>query len=221
MTTILQRIFGLQGRPAPRKDVPVDETDFVVFDTELTGLDPKRDSIVSIGALRMTGSRIEIGRPFYRIVEPRTRLTGKSIVIHGITPSETVGCPDMASLLPEFLEFCGDRILVGHFIGLDIGFVNAEMKKTMGRTLENLAIDTISLYRTIRQCDTDRCAFYDEKSEDAGLYNLARRYGVQTMEAHNALGDAYVTAQLFQRFIKILQSRGNRSMGELLRAGRP
>ena len=221
MTTMIKRLLGLGEGRSPSPETPIDEAGFVVFDTELTGLDPRRDSIVSVGALRMTGGRIDVGRPFYRVVMPRTELTGKSIVVHGITPGETEGCPDMKALLPEFLEFCGDRILVGHFVSLDMGFVDSEMKRTMGRTLPNHAVDTISLYRTIRHSDSDRCAFYDDRSEDTGLLSLAERYGINREEAHNALGDAYMTAQLFQRFLSILQGRGIRTAGDLLRAGKP
>ena len=104
MPAILDMIFGRGNRTKHAHGALIDDAEFVVFDTELTGLDQKKDSIVSIGALKMKGGRIAVGNPFYRIVEPRTELTGKSIVIHGITPSETVGRPNMKALLPEFLE---------------------------------------------------------------------------------------------------------------------
>lgn len=218
---ILSRLFGQREDTLPAPETPIDEVDFVVFDTELTGLNQSKDSIVSIGGVRMHGGRIEVGTPFYRVVSPRTELTGKSIVIHGITPSETEGCPDMETLLPEFLDFCGDRILIGHFISMDIGFVNTEMKRAMGRTMSNGAIDTVTLYRSIRQCDSDRCAYYDERSENANLFELADKYGIEVNGAHNALSDAYITAQLFQKFVSILQARGVHTIKDLLRAGKP
>lgn len=218
---ILSRIFGQRNESLLDLDTPIDEIEFAVFDTELTGLNQRQDSIVSIGGVKMHGGRIEVGTPFYRVVSPRTKLTGKSIVIHGITPSETEGCPDMDSLLPEFLDFCGDRVLVGHFVSMDIGFVNAEMKRTMGATLDNASLDTVALYRAIRQCDSDRCAYYDENSENANLFHLADKYGIEVSGAHNALSDAYITAQLFQKFISILQARGARTLKDLLRAGKP
>ena len=61
---------------------PITEARYVVVDTELTGLDENRDSIVSIGAVRMTGGRIELGDSFYRLASPRTELSAASVVIH-------------------------------------------------------------------------------------------------------------------------------------------
>ncbi len=217
---ILKKLFGNSQQSGPSPDTPIGEIEFVVFDTELTGLDRCKDSIVSVGALTMTGTRIDVGKPFYRIVDPRTELTGKSIVIHGITPSETVGAPDIETLLPEFLEFCKDRVMVGHFVAMDIGFVNNDMKRVMGKTLDNPAVDTINLYRHIRQNDGERCAFYDEQHEDANLFTLAGQYDITVTGAHNALGDAYITAQLFQRFLSILQGRGAKTLKDLLKAGK-
>ena len=85
------------------KRTPVTEASYVVVDTELTGLDEKRDSIVSIGAVRMTGARIELGDTFYRLVSPRTELGSDSVVIHEITPSEVAEQPSIETVLDELL----------------------------------------------------------------------------------------------------------------------
>ncbi|HXX57414.1 MAG TPA: 3'-5' exonuclease, partial [Thermodesulfovibrionales bacterium] len=85
---------------------------YVVIDTELTGLDERKDSIVSLGALRMTGGRIELGESFYRLANPETALTSESVVIHGITPSDVVEKPSIDTVLAEFLQFCNDAIIV-------------------------------------------------------------------------------------------------------------
>ena len=73
--------------------LPIESASYVVMDTELTGLEYRADSIVSVGAMKMTGSRIELNRTFYEVVRPRTELTSKSIVVHEITPSETAMRP--------------------------------------------------------------------------------------------------------------------------------
>lgn len=221
MGALLEKIFGTPESARTDLDLPIEKAEFVVFDTELTGLDSKRDSVVSVGALRMTGGRIEIGNPFYRIVEPRTKLTAQSIVIHGITPSETEGRPELSELLPEFLEFCGERIIIGHHISMDVAFINAELKRSTGRHLDNPLLDTITLYRKVCQGGSDTCAYYDGAAEDANLLTLARKYDIPVDQAHSALGDAYMTAQLFQRFLSILQGRGISTVRDLLRVGKP
>ena len=69
-------------------NAPVQEARYVVFDTELTGLNIKKDSIVSIGALKMRGGKIDLNETYYRVVDPKAMFTGQSVLIHGITPSE-------------------------------------------------------------------------------------------------------------------------------------
>jgi DNA polymerase-3 subunit epsilon len=200
--------------------MPIGEARYVVFDTELTGLQPKKDSIVSIGAVKMLGGKILLGDIFYRIVEPRTKLTGKSVVIHGITPSEVTECPGIATLLPEFLDFCGNSVMVGHFVTIDITFINMEMKRLYGLPLQNPSIDTLKLYTWIRQKEEQVCAYHGGLSDDTNLFSLAQKYAIPISKSHNALDDAFVTGQLFQRFISILPKFGIKTVGDLLNIGR-
>ena len=64
------------------------EVDFVAFDTELTGLDFKRDAIISIGAVKLRGSTILPAKTFYRLVKPECELKSKSVVVHELTHSD-------------------------------------------------------------------------------------------------------------------------------------
>lgn len=200
---------------------PIDEAKYVVFDTELTGLQTKKDSIVSIGALKMVGGRILLGDIFYRVVEPRTKLTAKSVLIHGITPSEANKCPGIETLLPEFLDFCGSSIIVGHFVTIDISFINMEMKRLYGSHLQNPSVDTLKLYTWMRQKEEEVCAYHGGLSEKTDLSSLAQKYNISVSNSHNALDDAFVAAQLFQRFISFLPGHGIKTVGDLIRIGRP
>lgn len=202
-------------------DMPIREGSYVVFDTELTGLKIKKDSIVSIGAVRIRNGRIDLGDLFYRVVEPETKLTGQSIVIHGITPAEAAAAPNIGVLLPEFLDFCGDSIMVGHMVSIDIGFINKEMARLYGSRLKNPAVDTYSIYRRIRQAEERACAFHEGRSENADLFTLAKKYEIPVTDAHNALNDAFITAQLFQRFLSVLPKFGVSTVRELLKTGSP
>ena len=89
------------------KDRPITETGYVVIDTELTGLNERKDSIVSIGAVRMTGTRIDLSQTFYRLIKPDSKFKPESVVIHGITPSDVSEKPNIDSIISDFLEFCG------------------------------------------------------------------------------------------------------------------
>ena len=85
----------LQDSEQINQNALIREARYVVFDTELTGLNVKKDSIVSIGALTMYGGKIDLNETYYRVVDPNAMLTGQSVLIHGITPSEASECPQM------------------------------------------------------------------------------------------------------------------------------
>jgi DNA polymerase-3 subunit epsilon len=175
--------------------MPITDVRYVVVDTELTGLDENRDSIVSIGAARMTGGKIDIGDTFYRLVSPRTELTAASVVIHEITPSDVVMSPVIEPVLEEFLEFCGADILVGHFISIDLAFLNREMKRLRNAAIRNRVVDTFSIYDWLRKRGKSRDCFATPLT-GYRLYDIARCFNVPVNGAHNAIMDAYATAQL-------------------------
>ncbi len=200
--------------------LPVDEACFVVIDTELTGLDPKRDSIVSLGAIKMTGGRIDFGKTFYRIVKPETDFTSESVVVHGITPSDVAELPAIDSVIGEFLAFCRGCIAAGHFLSLDLMFLNKEMKRLSLGTFDNPVVDTFRIHDWIARQGGDFSRHFGENG-DKDLFTIATKYGVQASGAHNALMDAFVTAQLFQRFLGFLSTLGVKNVRDLLRIGRP
>jgi DNA polymerase-3 subunit epsilon len=213
-------LFNRKKKPAIDESTPISEVRFVVVDTELTGLDEKKDSIVSIGAVRMVGGTIYLGDQFYRLVSPKTALKADSVCIHEITPSDVAEQPGIEAALDEFLDIAGNDVLVGHFISIDLSFLNREMKRLHGRKLPNPALDTFSIYewlrkrQRVRDCFTTPMAGYR-------LYDISKCFYIPVQGAHNAITDAFATAQLFQRFIPYLADAGVRDIGELLRIGTP
>lgn len=202
-------------------DAPATEVPYVVFDTELTGLDARRDSIVSIGAVRMEGARIALGGHFEGHVAPRSELTPRSILIHGITPEDTASWPEIDRLLPEFLRYCEGRVLVGHVVAIDLDFVNKECRRIWGRPLPHASLDTLALHRHLVRRREDACAFHEGGPGDAtDLHAVAAAHGVALRGAHTALGDAFATAQLFQRLMSGLAELGLTTLRELVKVGR-
>ncbi len=212
---------GLLASSGMDMSMPLDCAPYVVMDTELTGLDFRKDSIVSVGALRMIGTRIELSRPFYEVVRPSTALTSKSIVIHEITPQETEQKPGIEEIMEGFLRFCEGAMIVGHFISLDLRFLAKEMKRIGFGSLKNPAVDTCGIYDWMSRNRGDFSSSYFNSMESKDLFSLAKKFQVPVQGAHNALMDAYVTAQLFQRFIVMLIKLGVRTLRDLLRIGKP
>ncbi len=103
---------------------PIESYEFVSLDTELTGLNPRHDQIVSIGAVRIRNLRIVAGENFFAYVRPTRALPKDSTLIHRITPEQIKNAPGLDSVLPDFVRFCGQSLLVGHYVALDMAFMN-------------------------------------------------------------------------------------------------
>jgi DNA polymerase-3 subunit epsilon len=194
---------------------------YVVIDSELTGLDPRRDAIVSLGGLRMAAGRIVLADRFYEEVQPASALTATSIVLHGITPDDVRGRPGIGAVLEKFSTFCAADILVGHFIEIDLGFLRAAFAKAGLPPLTNPALDTWPLYDWLSSRTPNDNGPGLARLQDPRLPTLARALGVPSRGEHNALGDAFVTAQVFQRLLRRLERWGVTTTGDLLQIGNP
>lgn len=212
--------FRKQATPAVNREVRITEAHYVVVDTELTGLSERKDSIVSIGAIKMAGRKIALGDAFYKLVHPETDLRAESIVIHEITPSDVSEKPPIDVVLKDFLDYCGEDIFVGYCVAIDLTFINKEVKRLRGSKLRNPAIDVFNLYEWLRTKETGSGCFTN-LAEESNLYKIARCFGIPVQGAHDAMMDAYMTAQLFQRFIPILIGEGVEKLGDLLDIGDP
>ena len=208
------------GRPASEKMRPLEEIPFTVLDTELTGLDDRRDDIVSIGALRMRGGLIRVGDTFQALVKPGAILDGRTVVVHRITPSQLEEMPSIDTVLPPFLAYLEGTILFGHCIALDLAFLNRDARRLALTPIRNRAVDTLALYGWLRRRAAEHPAFSLEATAPS-LFDLARAFEIQVEAAHSAIGDAYVTAQVLQRLLPFLAQAGIEDQAGLCRAGHP
>ena len=175
------------------------------MDTELTGLDVKKDSIVSMGAVGMQGRQDPPGRHLLRDGQPgdgveiRKRRGPRDHAVGRMQKSGHIG-----SVIEDLLKFCAGAVVVGHFLSLDLGFLNKEMKRLHDGKFPQPACrhpaDTRmdagpqqEVQRSVRACE-----------ENKDLFSLAKKYHIPVSAAHNALMDAFITAQLFQRFLSSL-----------------
>jgi len=206
-----------------RADDPnlIENASYVVLDTELTGLNPKKDSVVSIGAVRMAGSTIELGQTFYRLVKPDTEFSPSSVVVHEITPSDVRRKPGIDTALRELEDFLGDSIIVGHFVSIDMGFLNKDAKRYGIKKIENPVVDTCSIFDFLRNGGNGFRSQFEDGIVNKDLFSIAKKYNIEVGGAHNALVDAYITAQVFQRFLRSLKKFGVFTIKDLLRVGRP
>ena len=127
------------------KDMRFDE-EFVAFDLETTGLSSQTDRIIEIGAVILKNGE-EMDR-FQTFVDPERPLERKIVDLTGITDEMLVGAPKIEEVLPKFLDFIGDRVLVAHNSDFDTGFIRAECAR-LGYDYNYTAADTLILSQNL------------------------------------------------------------------------
>ncbi len=192
---------------------PLEELRFVAFDTETTGLNIKKDHILSIGAVSVRNWEIDLSQALECYVQQAYQPMGKTIEVHGILPGAQNG-QQVGELeaVKRFLHYCHGSILVGHHIGFDLAMVNRVLAQELGQKLKNKTLDTAGLARRVGQKP------YYEQPGTYGLDALCRRYGIPMSDRHTAAGDAFITAILLMKLLARLKKRGVRTFGELFRS---
>ncbi|MGV1098807.1 3'-5' exonuclease [Thiovibrio sp. JS02] len=198
---------------------PLEQYEFVVFDTELTGLNPKKDEIVSIGAVRIKNLRIMVGETFQAFLKPQNHLPKNSTLIHRITPQQLESAPTLEKTLPRFVEFCGKAFLVGHYVGLDTSFVNRAAKRIFGAALHNPCLDTLRLAQAYKEMTWESYHDRFDMNVSYNLSDLGKEYGLPAFGKHDALEDAMQTAYLFLYLVKKMRNQGIVTLKDLFNAG--
>ena len=197
------------------QSAPIETYDFVSLDTELTGLNFRKDAIVSIGAVKIRGLQIIAGNNFFTYVHPKRSLPKVSTLIHRITPDQLENAPDLKSVLPELIQFIGNALIVGHFINLDMGFINRASKRLLHGRLVNPCIDSMKMAKAYQ--DLQHASYFGGGDVATGysLNALSKKYGLPRFQQHDALGDAFQTACLFMFLVNKLQSLGCKTLKDL------
>ncbi len=201
------------------QNLPLEEYAFTVLDTELTGLSARKEEIVSIGAVRIRGLSIVPGESFSSLVRPSIPLPKVSTLIHRITPEAIAEAPPLSDVLPGLVEFCKGTLIVGHHVGLDMGFINRACRRHLGRPLANPCLDTMRMAMLWREHRTPSHYERFNLSISYVLTDLAEEFGLPRFTAHDALGDAMQTAYLFLYLAKKIARNDTLTLKGLFRAG--
>ncbi len=204
---------------AADRDVPVRNCEFVVFDTELTGLNQRRDEIISIGAVRIRNLRICCGDTFYALIKPQGKLHSASTIIHRITPRELSGAERVENVLPRFVDYCAGAFLVGHHVVLDLSFVNRACQNYLGGVIQSSSLDTMRLAMAYKEALNGPHVDHREKPNSYRLSSLSEEFHLPKFGEHNALQDALQTAYLFLYLVHKLRYGASGTMNEYLRIG--
>jgi DNA polymerase-3 subunit epsilon len=192
--------------PAPSTDYL--DVEYIAVDLETTGLDARRDQILSIGWVRVVGNRIDLASACHRLVRVEGEIPPDTAVIHQITDDLAATGDELAQALPELLEALRGRVLIAHHARVERSFLGAACKRLFGRGLLVHTIDTQVLAR--RSLERRHIPY---KGSDLRLHALGERYNLPRYGAHNALSDALAAAELF------LAQAAHRDSGRGVRLG--
>lgn len=191
-------------------DAPIDAVRFVVLDLETTGLDPARDAIVTIGAVAVTGGEIVLGDAFAALL--KVEKNTPAVTVHGVTRDQARRGLDEASAMARLLDYLADAVIVGHHIGHDITAVNAACTRAWGVTLLNRHLDTMDLTLHLEQAG----AFAGHPPiRRFTLDALCERFGVVPHDRHTAAGDAFITAHVFLRLLRLAPRFGRGTLSAI------
>lgn len=217
MTLWPKRKSESRGKPEIPHDAPLQSLRYVVLDTELTSLEHRTNRLLSVGAIRMQGASIRLGEQFYRMVNPEVEIPAESVIIHQIRSEDVKDARNISNTFDELSQFIGGTVLVGHFAHIDLKILRKEMTRT-GHTFENPAIDTARVHHWLL-----RQGRYSEdlalQLEKLDLETVAKAYGLNPENAHHALADAFLTAQLWQKMLVTLHDKGISNLKKLLKIG--
>ena len=172
-------------------DKEIKENEYIVLDTETTGLNPKKDEILSIGAVKIRNNKIIASESFEIFIKPLQDISHESIKIHHITPDDLKNGVTIDEALEKLLYFIGNLPIVGYYISFDIAILNTYLKKFIGTTLHNEDIELSSMYYK-RYRKKSAHEFVDLKF-DTIMENL----NLPELGKHDALNDAIMSAMIF------------------------
>jgi DNA polymerase-3 subunit epsilon len=180
----------------PERSTDYREIEFVALDLETTGLDCRRDEILSIGLVSLKAGRIELATAEHHLVAPQGLIPETSATLHHITDDTAAAGKSLSEVLPSVFSRLGGRVLLGHHVGLEHAFLDAACRRLYGAGFLAPLADTEVLVQH----------WLERKNEAFGghelrLHALRERYGLPRYKAHNALIDALATAELFCAFI--------------------
>ncbi len=188
---------------------PLISLDAVVIDTETTGLDPRKARLLEAAGVRIVAGEIKSKDAFQSYVNPREPIPAFSTAIHGIDDAKVAQAPIFGSMWPQFVDYVGHSVVVGHTIGFDLAILQQECRRAGVAWVTLRALDTQHLVQLI-----------DPRRAGNSLEELADWLGVTVGGRHSALGDATTTAGVFLALLPKLRDNGIRTYAEAMQACR-
>jgi len=163
---------------------------YIIFDIETTGLDSSYDEIIEIGAIRIENNKVV--SKFQSLVKPNIEIDDYISELTGITNDMVKDAPKIEDVLPQFMEFVGNEILIGHNVNFDINFIYDNLYRNNYKVLKNDFIDTMRLARKL----------LPDLSHHR-LIDIADYFNIDFSNNHRALRDCEITLSIYEN-LKLL-----------------
>jgi DNA polymerase-3 subunit epsilon len=198
-------IGGASGPASTDLARPLTDLPVLVVDLETTGLDVRRDRVVSIGAVPGFGARLDRHGTLDMLVNPDQPVPARSTAIHGITNAMVADAPLFAEAFGKLDAMLTGRVMVGHNIGFDRAVLQSECKRLGVTWSEPPVLDLVRL-----------AAALDPRERDLTLEAMADRWGITVSGRHTALGDALMAAEMWAYVLPRLIDIGVVTLGDAL-----
>ena len=205
-------IYGVEGYLVDDlQDVAVNEKGqslngtYVVFDLETTGFSSIKDKIIEIGAVKVENGVIT--DKFSTFVNPKVPIPFKITNLTGITDDMVMEAPDIETILPQFLEFIGDAVLVAHNASFDVSFIEQNCRY-QDITPDFTSVDTVAMARILLPT-----------LSKFKLNVVANALHISLENHHRAVDDAGATAEIFVKFVEMLRARNIKTLTKLNQFG--
>jgi len=173
------------------------EDEIVVFDCETTGLKPKIDNIISIGAVKIKGNKILTNEAIHIFVKQEKQISHESITIHQIRHCDLDEAIDSKEAIEKFLYYIGSRKLVGYYLEFDVAMINKYTKPLFGITLPNKKEEVSAIYYD------KKMATIPQGHIDLRFDTILKELDLPKLQAHDALNDAVMTAMMYVKLQNI------------------
>lgn len=184
----------------PAGETPIGQVPLLAMDFETTGLDARRDGILSIGTVPMQLDRIYSSQARHWLLKPKFQLTAESVLLHGITHSAIEQAPDITEILPELLQQMAGKLVVVHFRGIERPFLDATLHDRLGEGIQFPLLDTMDLEARLHRARPPSLLdkLLGRQPVSIRLADSRRRYGLPDYRPHDAVTDALACAELLQ-----------------------
>lgn len=178
--------------PFPTREDLCHDVEVVSLDLETTGLNPRKDSILSVGLVSIKHMVIQLDTAWHQLISIDHAISEESVVIHEITDDKAAEGKPIDAVLPEILKRLAGRVMLVHYKNIEQNFLDVACRRLYGAPFVVQTIDTLDLAARVYERLN-----HTVQTGDLRLFNLRPRYNLPRYKAHNALTDALATAELF------------------------